>query len=321
MKILITGISGFIGTKLALALLKQGHEVSGIGFRRSIDHLRECWGEHYDDINYAEVDICDAVAIRQHIFRKRSAFIYHLAAQANIPHARANPISTYNTNILGTQNVLSAAASSDVMSVHLASSSDVYGPVAEADQPITEDQPLQGGNPYAISKIAMEGIGRSFYHEGVNVIVTRLFTTTGPGQCTDAAVSYFAYQIARIRLGLQEPIFKCGNIDNYRTLLDVDDVVRAFLTLPNLPVGKSFEDSVFNVTGNEEVSLRSLIENLMHITEVDAKIEQQGVRISDITRQLGDGSKFKKASGWELHHAPMSAACKVYQYWLGKLGG
>lgn len=325
MRVLITGISGFIGRRLALRLLEEGHEVYGIGFRRSIDDLREFWGDAYDRIKYEEIDILDAVALDDYVSGTAAPhFIYHLAAQANLPHAKRNPRSTLQINIAGSWNVIESAYNFGVSGIHLASSSDVYGSVPEEKQPITEKHPLNGRNPYALSKIAMEQIGEYFWQcdeclSGVSIIVTRLFTTTGAGQYTDAAVSYFAWQAAKIRLGLQEPVLKCGNTDNYRTFLDVDDVVEAFTKLPTIRRGEKFEDTVFNITGTEQ-SLRDIIEQLQDECGVEFEVASQAPRANDITRQLGDGCKFEAATDW-LPKVPFTETVrKVYNYWLQKLG-
>lgn len=325
MRIFISGISGFIGRHLALAWAREGNKVFGVGFRRNADDLEKFWGYYggdYDGIHCEEIDILDTTSLTSYVESVKPGFIYHLAAQANLPTARKNPLSTYRLNIEGSHNVLTVANNCpSVKGVHLASSSDVYGPVAGFRQPIKEREPLNGCNPYAISKIAVERIGKYFWQENkeLTVIITRLFTTAGVGQYTDAAISYFARQAVRIHLGLQGSVFECGNIDNYRTFLDVDDVVRAFMLLPRIITGFEFEDTVFNITGNEEISLREIVEYLLNI-DGDAssvKMEEKG-RKSDITRQVGSGSKFHKATGWKPQTSPLRLAEKIYQYWLGE---
>ncbi len=330
-KFVISGISGFLGKKLASKLYELGHKVYGIGFRRDEEELRKAWPKEIvseDSVNlprslihYEEVDICDALALCEYVNCVKPNFIYHLAAQANIPHARRNPASTYRTNILGSHNILNAAAiTPSVKGIHLASSSDVYGSVSEECQPIKESYPLLGCNPYSISKIAMEKIGQLIWHEidDMTIIVTRLFTTIGPGQYLDSAISYFAWQIVKIKKGLEDPTFRCGNIDNYRSFLDVDDVINAFLKLPAIWRGKSFSDTVFNITGTEVISMRTIVEYLVHLADVEVIISQEG-RSIDITRQVGDGSKFHEKTGWQPSLNPLEAAERVFNYWMGKL--
>src|SRR5262245_49494003 len=101
MRVLVTGISGFVGRYLAEHLLAEGHEVHGIGRRRD--------PQLPQGAQYGVFDISDATAIRQHVRSVKPEFIYHLAAQANIPNAVNNAVECYQTNIVGSRNVLEAA--------------------------------------------------------------------------------------------------------------------------------------------------------------------------------------------------------------------
>ncbi len=324
MRILITGVSGWVGRRLAQELIRtQKHEVFGIGFRRDQDELRKWFGGDWEKLKYCEIDVTDSVAVDTYIDDVHPRFIYHLAAQANIRTARRNPLSTYRTNVEGSHNVLQAACNYDVQTVHLASSSDVYGVVPKGDQPITEDCPLRGNNPYAVSKIAMEGVGRSIFvdNEHLNVIVTRLFTTSGPGQNTDSAISYFAWQAARIKLGLQEPILNHGNIDNMRTFLHVDDVITAYFQLLPLNRCDTYDGNIFNLSGQDPISLSDIVATLRDLTEkeVECKQDPSTMRDKDITYQLGENTAFKVRTKWAPKLCSTHIAEHVFDYWEEKL--
>jgi GDP-4-dehydro-6-deoxy-D-mannose reductase len=316
-KVLVTGITGFVGKHLAQCLVELGHEVHGWGFHRSSDEVRETLGESiFKELRLGEVDITDGNSVFAHMGWIEPQFVFHLAAQAHIGHSIANPASTYNINVIGSHNVLAAAHQFEVPGVHLASSSDVYGPTSVPQ--ISETHELRGNNPYAVSKTAMEGVGRIYWNKGMRVPVTRLFTTTGERQYTDAAISQFAWQIARMKLGVQDTVLKCRNIDNFRTLLDIDDVVVAYSRLPDVPRGDNFEDTIFNITGNDAVSLRAVISDLSLYAEVSFEIKSTPTP-GDITLQAGLGDKFETATKWKPLHTPFEAARKVYDFWLNRL--
>jgi len=324
MRILITGVSGWVGRRLALELIRtRKHVVFGIGFRRDQVELRRWFGTEWECVHYTEIDITDSIAVDTYVDDIHPRFIYHLAAQANIRTARRNPLSTYRTNVEGSHNVLQAACNYDVETVHLASSSDVYGCVPKSYQPITEDCPLRGNNPYAVSKIAMEGVGRATFvdNEHLNVVVTRLFTTSGPGQNTDSAISYFAWQAARIKLGLQEPILKHGNIDNMRTFLHIDDVTAAYYKLLSLSVKSTYDENIFNLSGQDPVSLSDIVATLRDLTdkEVELKQDPSTMRDKDITYQLGENTAFKAETKWAPKICPTQIAEDVFDYWEEKL--
>lgn len=323
MRILITGASGFYGPYLIKELLLQGHQVFGIGFRRNQDWLREVLGEDFfsEDFQFAEIDITDHYAISKYIKQLEPEFVHHLAAQANIPTSKENPISTFRTNIEGTFNVLASCRGFECR-VHLASSSDVYGPVKPVEQPIQETQLLQPLNPYGISKVAMEMIGRMGHQNQSeflkNVIVTRLFTSFGPGQSTDSAISNFAWQCARIKIGKQDPIIHCGNIENVRNFIDVRDVCAAYRHLYSIEGTKSFDDLIFNICGADTISLRSIIERLIDISGLhssEVKIDSSSRRSSDITRQVGDCFKFCDATKWTQKIPLEDSLRDVFDYW------
>lgn len=316
-KILISGITGFIGRRLALELKRRGNKVCGFGFWRNHDELLDWFDE---DILIEEIDICDPVAVDDFILKQTPDFIYHLAAQANINTAKANPNSTFRVNIEGTQNVLSAASGLlHLKGFHLASSSDVYGHVHASNQPITEHCNTGGLNPYAISKIAAERLALCYADKGLinNIFITRLFTCIGPGQYRDAAVSYFAWQAARIRLGLQESVIWHGNIDNYRTWIDVRDVVKAFSLFPTNTQGFH----ILNLGGEQEVSLRIIVEELAKLCNkpVELKERDSQVRKTDITTQVGDISRFKNLLQWEQTIPLKQTIQDMFQYWLERL--
>ena len=116
--------------------------------------------------------------------------------------------------------------------IHVCSSSEVFGRVAKEKLPIVEDCTFHPASPYAISKVGTDLLGR-YYAEayGMKIMTTRMFTHTGPRRGDVFAESTFAKQIAMIEEGLQPPVLKVGNLDSLRTFADVRDAVKAYYML------------------------------------------------------------------------------------------
>ena len=132
----------------------------------------------------------------------------------------SQPEEYFRINVLGTENLLSAAPGVRVIT---ASSAEVYGKVAVDQQPISEDQPLAPQSPYALTKAAMERLAL-----GQGAIVARAFNIVGPGQMPTFALPAFAAQLARIEAGLQEPVLQVGNLTARRDFVHIGDTVKAY---------------------------------------------------------------------------------------------
>ena len=160
-------------------------------------------------------------------------FIFHLAAQSYVLVSFNEPAATLQTNIIGTLNILEAVKQCNINpTIHICSSSEVYGQVKKDEVPIKETNVFRPASPYAVSKVGEDMISLQYYLSyGIKTIRSRMFTHTGPRRGEVFVVSAFAKQIAKIELGLQEPLLKVGNLDSVRTFLDVRDAVNAYYLL------------------------------------------------------------------------------------------
>ena len=204
--------------------------------------------------------------------------VIHLAGQTFVPEAFRNPARTLNINLIGTLNLLQALKACGFTGTFLyVSSGDVYGQVIEAELPITERQPPCPRNPYAASKLSAEFQSLQWgLSEGWPVMVAR--------------------QINRIKQGLQAPQLEVGDIDVTRDFLDVDDVISAYLTL----LEKGVPGQVYNICSGHEQSIRSLIEQLRDLAQVDLQLVQDPTRLrrADQRRVCGSSAKLTQATGW-----------------------
>ena len=175
-------------------------------------------------------DLCDYISLQNAVEESKPDYVFHLAAQSYPATSFTSPISTLDTNILGTERLLEALRRCKDIDpiIHVCSSSEVFGRVPKEKLPIDEECSFHPASPYAISKIGTDMVGR-FHAEayGQKVVVTRMFTHSGPRRGDVFAESTFAKQIAMIEHGLIPPVVKTGNLNSLRTWSDVRDSVKA----------------------------------------------------------------------------------------------
>jgi UDP-glucose 4-epimerase len=217
---LVTGGAGFIGSHTVEELAREGHTVRVLdnlsGGSRA--NLRAADGS----IDFREGDIRDRAAVQEAV--RGVEYVIHLAALVSVTASVENPPETLAVNIDGTLNVLTAAREAGVRRVVLASSSAVYG---DGTVPAREDQTLRPLSPYAVSKLALEGLARSFQHNhGLETVCLRYFNVFGPRQTADSPYSgVIAVFADRILAG--QPVTVYGDGKQTRDFIFVEDVVRA----------------------------------------------------------------------------------------------
>lgn len=297
MKILITGITGMVGSHLADYVLAEhpSVEVHGlVRWRSPRDNIRPILNR----ITLHLGDLRDLASLTNLLDRIRPSRIFHLAAQSYVDQSFTAPIDTLDTNILGTANLLEAIRLSKTdPAIHICSSSEVYGQVRPEEVPITENNVLRPASPYAVSKVGEDMLGLQYFLSyGIKTLRTRMFTHTGPRRGSVFAESTFAEQIAERELGLANGPVKVGNLDSVRTITHVKDAVRAYWTLlEKCPPGE-----VYNIGGEETATIGEILEVLKsHATvPISHEVDPARLRPSDVTLQIPDISKFKKATGW-----------------------
>ncbi|TFH76967.1 MULTISPECIES: GDP-mannose 4,6-dehydratase [Pseudomonas] len=224
--------------------------------------------------------------------------VIHLAGQTFVPEAFRDPARTFDINLLGTLNLLQALKARGFKGPFLyVSSGDVYGQVEESALPITEQQPPCPRNPYAVSKLSAEFLSLQWgLSEGWPVLVARPFNHIGTGQKDSFVIASAARQINRIKQGLQAPQLEVGDIDVTRDFLDVDDVVSAYFAL----LEKGTPGQVYNICSGHEQSIRSLIEQMGDLAEVELQLVQDPARLrrADQRRVCGSHQRLARTTGW-----------------------
>jgi GDP-mannose 4,6-dehydratase len=297
MKVLITGITGMVGSHLAEYLLTfPGVEIHGMVRWRS--PLRNIEGI-LSRIQLHQGDLRDLNSLVLMLRSVKPDRIHHLAAQSYVDMSFVAPADTLQSNIIGTVNLLDAIRIVGINPrVHICSSSEVYGQVQPHEVPITEDTPLRPASPYAVSKVGEDMIAFQYgLSYQLDLIRTRMFTHTGPRRGDVFAESSFAKQIAEIEVGASKGPVRVGNLDSVRTLADVRDAVRAYKLL----LDKCRGGEVYNIGGKETMTIGDILEILKSIARVPIEhvVDPARRRPSDVTLQIPDTGKFRKETGWE----------------------
>lgn len=302
-KILITGITGFVGSHLADLLLAQT-DVRLFGIRRWSSRMNLL--SHITDlekkVEFYTCNILDPVCVFEVLEKIMPDCIYHLAAESYVAPSWDMPHLYVNTNINGTLNFLEALRKLKLYntSFQVAGSGEEYGLVLENEVPITETTELRPVNPYAVSKVGQDLMCYEHYKSyGLRVIRTRAFNHEGPRRDKVFALPSFAYQIARIEAKKQEPIVKVGLIDAKRNWTDVRDMVAAY----HLAVEKCEPGELYLIGSDQILTVRECLEKLiaMSTRAKDIRIEQEQSRVrpTEVPLLVGKYDKFVRRTGWK----------------------
>ena len=274
-RVLITGRFGFTGKHLAQFLELRGWEVFGLDPTANLN----------PDATPA-IDINDTGSVIQRLTEVRPTHIVHLAAHS---HVVGDPLAFFRVNLLGTESLMEAIASSGIKpaKVLIASSANVYG---NADHsPITEDEPLRPMNHYALSKASMEQMLFK-WHARLPIVITRPFNYTGPGQSEAFVMPKIVHAFHR-----RDPVIRLGNLDVARDLSDIRFVCEAYLRL--LQVQGTAH--TFNICSGSSIHLLRALELMREISGHDPRIEVDPafVRKDEIKELCGSPRRLFEAVG------------------------
>jgi GDP-4-dehydro-6-deoxy-D-mannose reductase len=312
-KVLITGIGGSGGSYLAEYILENhpGVEVHGFARWHSVtqDNLRGIASK----AKVREVDLNDLSSVLEGMRDIRPDAIFHLAAHANVRASFITPHAVLSNNILGTSNLFEAVRLTGIDPlIQLCSTSEVYGQVAPEDVPIHESAPLKPASPYAVSKVAQDLLGFSYFASyGMRIVRTRMFAYLNPRR-SDLFATSFARQVARIEVGLQSKLTH-GNLDSVRTIIDVRDAMRAYWdALIYCKPGEAY-----NIGGTTTMSVREFLDRLKSMASVpiDSSVDPALLRPADVTLQIPSVEKFIAATGWRPKYSFDESIAHLLEYW------
>ncbi len=322
-RVLITGMTGMVGSHLADYLLAHtSWDIFGMCRWRSpldnVSHLLPLANKK-ERLFFVDGDLCDSNSLHNVVKHVNPDYVFHLAAQSFPQTSFKSSELTLDTNINGTSRLLEALrqhATNDPV-IHVCSSSEVFGKVAKEKLPINEECSFHPASPYAISKVGTDLLGRfhaQAYHQ--KVLVTRMFTHTGPRRGDVFAESSFAKQIAMIEHGNISPVIKVGNLESLRTWSDVRDAVRAYFMLVTI---KPIPGAYYNIGGTHSATVREMLNYLISQStckeKIKVEIDPARIRPIDADLQVPDTRKFRQHTGWEPQISFATTMTDLLNYW------
>ena len=308
--ILITGISGFVGSYLADYFIRHEKEIHIHGFDLVAPHCSPG-----SDIHFHLADLLDKGLAEELIQQIRPAVIIHLASFSSVGDSWRDPIKSFknNTNIF--LNLLEITHSLKIPCRILSvGSSEEYGIVKNGDLPLTEDKPLNPVSPYAVARVAQEQLSHIYAKGfGMDIVCTRSFNHIGPGQTDKFVVSSIGKQFAEIKKGEREKLH-IGNTAIIRDFLDVRDVVRAYYLL----IKKGRGGETYNICSGQGISVAQIIALYAEISGLDPQVETRPELLRPVENPVVTGSFEKLAAhvGWQPEITLMNSLRDIYAYWL-----
>jgi GDP-mannose 4,6-dehydratase len=325
LKVLITGITGCVGSHMADYLLDKAEIIGLKRWRSPMDNVKHLIGK----VKFYDGDLKDLSSMIDLIRTEKPDCIFHFGAQSLVPISFTMPNETIQDNVIGTLNLLEAIRFNQPNywnedfnyynpTIVIASSSEVYGQVSKEDIPIKETCPLRPMSPYAVSKVAEDMLGYQYFQSyGMKIIRTRLFTHTGKRRFETFHESSFAKQIVMIEKGAPL-VIKVGNLDSVRTYLDVRDAVRAYWMVKDCPAGE-----VYNIGGDFTCTVGDTLNYLIGLStykgKIDIQVEESLLRPSDVTLQIPCIDKFTEATNWSPQIPFQDTLRSLLDYWRERI--
>jgi UDP-glucose 4-epimerase len=292
MKVVVTGVAGFIGSHLAESLLADGHEVVGID--AFIDYYPRAQKERNLEGPRSRPGFSFVEGLLQDLdlrpFLSGAGQVYHLAAQAGVRASWGREFAGYTEhNVLATQRLLEAALEAGVPRVVYASSSSVYGDAATL--PLREDAACRPLSPYGVTKLAAEHLGLLYEkNHGLPVVSLRYFTVYGPRQRPDMAFHKF---LKACRDGGTIRVY--GDGKQTRDFTFIADIVSA-----TRAAGDSGRPGcVYNVGGGERIALLDVLEMIQEVAGRRVEIVREEAQKGDMRDTFADTSAARRDLGFK----------------------
>jgi GDP-4-dehydro-6-deoxy-D-mannose reductase len=318
MRILITGITGFVGGHLVEALARGGHTLSGLS--RNVEwpagllHLAGAADLHAGEL-------ADGPRVETVLRETRPDWVIHLAGYANTGGSFREPDRCWADNLSATRSFYDALARTDLRPrILFVSTGLIYGEPDDPGGPCDERTTLKPASPYAASKAAADLLSYQYTRSpGLDIVRVRLFNQTGPRQAADYAVPNFARQVAAIEAGRQEPVIETkGDLSAHRDVTDVRDVVTAF---PLLLV-KGVRGEAYNAGTGETRAIQELLDRMVAMSQVRVEVRQQAepVRKGDTAVTRADTRKLRAATGWAPRIPLDQTLADILEHWRHQPG-
>lgn len=295
MRILITGITGFVGGHLVEALAPRGDGLFGLGrqtaWPAAVAHL----AGHAELLPGELVDSARVEAVLNH---SRPDWVIHLAGYANPGRSYLEQERCWQDNLTATRSLYDAIARTALRPrILYVSTGLIYGEPDEPDGACDERTTLKPATPYAASKAAGDLLSYQYTRNpGLDIIRVRLFNQIGPRQSADYAVANFARQIAAAETGKQPPVIETGDLSSRRDITDVRDMVAAFPLL----LERGARGEAYNAGRGETYRMQELLDKLLIQSRVKVEVRQklEPGRKADTAVTRADARKLCSTTGW-----------------------
>lgn len=313
MRILITGITGFVGGHLVEHLVAAGgHALTGVSreaaWPAGLSHLAPHAVLH-------SADLTDPASADRVLGDTRPEWIIHLAGYANTGGSFREPARAWADNLTATIALYDAVARSGLRPRMLfVSTGLIYGEPDRPDEACDESTTLKPASPYAASKAAADLVSYQYTRSaGLDIVRVRLFNQIGPRQSADFAVPNFARQIAAAEAGKQIPVVETGDLSARRDITDVRDIVASFPLL--LEKGASGE--AYNAARGDSYRIQDLLDRLVAMASVPVRVNQkiEPGRKADTAVTRADVRKLRTATGWQPRIPLEQSLADILNHW------
>ena len=319
MRILITGITGFVGGHLVEHLVAAGgHALFGVSRRGTwpaqLGHLAP-------HAPLVAGDLCSRADTERVLRETRPDWIIHLAGYANTGGSFRDPDRAWTENLTATRVLYDAVVSSGLRPRTLfVSTGLIYGEPDVPDGACDERTTLKPASPYAASKAAADIVSYQYSRSaGLDIVRVRLFNQIGPRQSADFAVPNFARQIAAAEAGKCAPVVETGDLSAMRDIADVRDIVASFPLL--LEKGTSGE--AYNAARGESFRIQDLLGRLVSQSRIPIRVNQtvEPGRKADTSVTGADVRKLRAATGWQPRVPLDRTLADILDYWRAVAAG
>jgi GDP-4-dehydro-6-deoxy-D-mannose reductase len=293
--ILITGANGFVGRHTLPALRARFPQARLVAGSRLMDG--PCVGADATQ----PLDLTAPASLEAAIQEVRPDAVLHLAAQASVPAAFADPLASWQVNLLGTLSLAEAVLRRRPEALFVqASTAEVYGLSFRSGAALDEAAAFAPANPYAASKAAADLALGEMALRGLRAIRLRPFNQVGAGQSEAYVVPAFARQVARIEAGRQEAVIRTGALDRWRDMLDVRDAATGYAAAlargATLPPG-----TAINLASGRPRRVGDILEELLALAGLTVRIETDPGRLrpTDVETTRGDAGLARRLLDWQ----------------------
>ncbi len=313
--VLITGITGFVGSHLADYLLANTkYKIFGLkrvnSSLRNINHI-------LNNVELINGDLIDQTSLVKVLRISKPDYIYHLGALSWVTPSWDMPAAYMQVNAIGTINLFEALRlTNQKPRILISCTPEEYGNVPKNKIPITEETELAPVNLYAAGKVAQDAVCQAYAASyRFKVIRTRAFNHEGPRRDILGALASFAYQIARIERGLQKPVVEVGNLSAKRNFTDVRDMVRAY----HLAMEKGIPGELYLIGTDQIYTIEQCLKMLISLSsekkKIKHKVVRERVRPTELRLLIGKFDKFEKQTGWKPEISFRETIQSILDYW------